>query len=192
MTGKKDRIAIREEPGAVHIVIPAKKDWLLIGFVILWLGGGSFGIVQFIMQMIADHAPAAMYISLAVVWSLLDVIFIVSAVFTLTGSEEAMLRDGMLTLSKKALGIGRTKRYQVANITSLHAEAKRSVRNPKDTDRRLRLDSLGLSGGSVKLGYEGKINAFGIRLEKNEAQLIVDALRSKGVLSPKQPLRSSR
>jgi hypothetical protein len=146
-----------------------------IVFILAWLTAWFFGEKQAIGQLLASGASAVKgFLGVWLVgWSVGGVLAARTVIWMLFGREVIELRDGELVLRRAALGLGRTRSYDLGAIKNLRAPPWTKPRGLEAADVSGRL------GGAIAFDYGPKTIRCGGALDEAEARQIVDLFKQR-------------
>lgn len=106
-------------PGGYEFVIPARRNWFVLIFLIVWLTGWTFGGVMAMVSLITEREPflAVWLIFWAVGWFFAAM----QILFMLTGAEYIRCVGGDLELGYKGFVLPRRRRFRGTEIRRLGA-----------------------------------------------------------------------
>ena len=172
------RFRVESERGVERIVIPAGRNWFILIFLPVWLIGWSAGGVAAFTQAMSGEDTGFLVIWLAF-WAV-GMLFAISWLgWQLSGKEILWVEQGALVRGWSMFGVGRHKRYDLAQIRNLSAGTPpfpftmMSVSYPP---------FFPMTFGSVKWNYGAATIYAGGGLTEAEGSMIVERL------SPKLPL----
>jgi hypothetical protein len=156
------------------LVIPSRKRAIVIGFLAVWLGGWSFGVLA------VPHFLARPDLFLAVwllVWAVAECGTAAAFGYFLAGREIITLSPEALSIRLEIFGIGHTRAYQAAAIRALRPFRQRFL--PGRRGSRELLSDLGCC---IAFRYGAETIGFGRGLSEADAREVVTELMATGVL----------
>lgn len=178
------RARVERRPSALVIVIPARRDWPLLLFLLVWLGAwitGGVNVISGLMSGDRDDGSTAFLLCWLGGW-VLGVLFAVSVVWwTLFGRETISCDQTSLTVTRAAWPFRRSKRFRRDGIERIRGDAFAGVLKnmfswPRDAWRH-GLEMWGLGGGSIVFDYGARTHRFGNKLDEAETRQLVELLR---------------
>lgn len=173
------RATTAETSSGLEIVVPAKKNWIIILFLGLWLCGWAMGVVVVATQFLSHDMPseASVFLTVWLVgWTLGGAFALLVCCWSLAGKERMLLSSDRITLKREIFGWGRTREYELVHVRSLRAS--QSPYNPADFRSGFRF--WGIGGGSIAFNHGSKTIRFAAGLDEAEAQSLVTRLLDRG------------
>jgi hypothetical protein len=178
----RGRARIEPRPDGTEIVIPAKREWPMLLFLLCWLGAWTVGGVTVIGSLISGTAedeavPFTLFWLGA--WAL-GMVFVGSVLtWGFFGREIVSVTSEALTVTRKAGPYRREKRFARERVERLRIDAYRGALremfDPRNSFRR-GMEMWGLSGGSIVFDYGARTHSFGNKLDDAESRQIVRVL----------------
>lgn len=174
------RATVNNEGRRLCISIPAKHNAFLILFLIIWLCGWFVGEKRTIDSLIANINSSSLPLLLWLAnFTLGGVIVILCIFWNINGKEIIIFENDLLTIEKKVIGLGFSKRYKLSEIRDLGiTKSSLSVKFRIQSD----MFGGGSKDGPVVFNYGKKTIRFGLHIEKAEAEQILEAIRDNGYL----------
>ena len=114
----KPRFQVVSDCGVENIVIPAARNWFILLFIPVWLTGWTFGGIAAMHDLVFGAGGAFLAVWLAF-W-LVGWLFAASWLgWNISGQETLSIEGGALVRGWKLLGLGLTKRYELAQVSGL-------------------------------------------------------------------------
>ena len=117
------RSHVREGTAGPEIVIPARRNWIVILLLPLWLGVWSMGIAGVIRHAFIDGRPPGAETRLLAFWLAAAAVGLAGAVYTwlwnAVGREIVAVRPGVLAIRRDVAGLGRTREYDLVDVKNL-------------------------------------------------------------------------
>lgn len=160
-----------------RIIIPSKKNWLIIIFMIAWLGGWLMGELSVLRVIIAGEVVAFLVFWL-IGWTAGGCFALLTVLWMLFGKEVIYSERATLVIEKKILGIKKSREYDINNVRNIRIVEK-------DTSiftRRRGLEFYGVSGGLLNFDYGMKTIQFGINIDVAEANHLLEIILNSGVM----------
>jgi hypothetical protein len=167
------RTVVSERGAELELVIPAPRKIVTVLFLLVWLGGwvaGEVAVTRRIFFEPTESGGSAFLLVWLAGWTVGGGVAIFSLLWMLFGRERVTLGVSTLTIRREALGVGRERRYDLANVKDLRASPV-----PVDTTRRS-AQPWGFGGGTVAFDYGAQTIRFGAQLEEAEAKQLVARL----------------
>lgn len=166
------RTKIRDDPGGLLLVIPARIQWFVTIFLVAWLGGWAIGEGSVLRQLLHPGSEHPFSVGLAlwlIGWTVGGVGAVAALLWMLVGEERVLLRPDALVIHKNVLGIGRKRKYNLASISRLRVTGSDS-----SAER-------GSSGGSgwIAFDYGAQTIRFGQSVDAAEAFMLLKALKQR-------------
>jgi hypothetical protein len=179
------RAIINEYFDGMEIAIPVKRNWLLVAFLPIWLGGWSFGFffaVTMLFSSAAGGADLFVFFWLCI-WTAGGFFAAATWWWNVAGKEIITVSQGVLTIVKKG-SIAKTKSYDLNEAQNYRAEEDFSDDFAFGRRRRrgLTLPWNVPSEGTVRFDYGMETVRFGDKLHKPEGEYILERLRSKRLI----------
>jgi hypothetical protein len=166
----------RAADGGERVVIPARRNFFVMAFMIVWLCGWTVGGVTALSSLFVKFVPFVALWSCG--WALGEAFVLASLVWMAAGKESLRVVRGDLELAAEIAGFARRRVYRGADVRDLSACAP-VARNPYG---RGKMDFPLLwapSFGCVKFSYGARTIYAGVGLDEPEGRLIVDWLRPR-------------
>ena len=172
------RAKIQNNFNGLQIEIPVKKNWFVIIFATVWMGGWVMGEVFALSTLLSSDSPTGVDLFLLVWvtgWTIGGAFVLYMIAWILMGKEKIELHNGILSLERSVHGIGRKKKYDIQSIKSL-------ALNPQPEysgwgGRRNR-NTFGLTGGTLKFDYGMKTVKFAGNIDEAEAKVLLEKLKA--------------
>jgi hypothetical protein len=108
-----------------------------------------------------------------VMWAVGELFVAYTWLWNAFGKESVRVFSGLLTIKHDMLGLGRTRTFQIHEISNLRAVGLFGSMLSGASS----MAYWGISGGTVAFNYRGKTHRFGIQLEEDEALGVIERLR---------------
>lgn len=163
--------------GRLEVSIPARRNWFVIIFYSVWLGGWFMGEKSTISEVIKADSPSDIDFFLlfwTLGWTFAGAFIIYSIIWQLFGKEILSIDRGALNLRKTALTIGSHKQYLIKDISnfSIDQNYNTSLFGGGRTNY-----SGFFNQGKIKFDYGLKTIRFGESIQEAEAKYILSLLR---------------
>jgi hypothetical protein len=164
-------------------VIPAKREWPLLLFLLFWFGGWTVAGVTVVSDL-ASGTAGEEGTAFTLFWLggwFLGWLFAASVLgWSLLGKEIVQTDGSSIVVSRVAGPYKRSKRFARDRIGDMRLEPYeglvRGMFNARQTWRH-GMEMWGLGGGSILLDYGAQTHRFGSKLDAPEARQIVDQIR---------------
>ncbi len=159
------------------IEIPSKKNWLVIIFMILWMGGWAMGETFAIKTIFSSNVTQSVNFFILfwlIGWTIGGVFALLIILWQLIGKEIVRIEEGILTVERSIMGIGRKKKYKIEFIKNMDIVPMSGFRIEEENNRR---NILGAQRGQIKFDYGMKTVKFASNIEEAEAKMIIEKLR---------------
>ena len=162
----------------LSISIPSKKNWFVLLFLTVWLGGFFMGLVSFLVFSVfsetsdfgADAFMIIMFMGGAVV------VLVVTPILFLGyfGQERFTTNRNEILFEKTVFGVGQKKRFDIAEVKNFRTEFGNDYRLGGNN-----WAAWGLGPGKIKFDYGLKTYSFGLGVDDAEANYIVGLLKER-------------
>lgn len=168
--------------GGSRIVIPAKREWPLLLFLLFWFGGWTVAGITVVSDLVSSDAEeegTAFTVFWLGGWAL-GWLFAASVLtWSLAGKEIIQIDAGGLVVSRLAGPYKRVKRFACDRISDIRVDPYeglvRGMFNVRHSWRH-GMEMWGLGGGSIVLDYGARTHRFGSKLDRPEANQIIDQI----------------
>jgi hypothetical protein len=173
------RFQIDNTRDGLRAIIPARRNWFIMLFLLAWLGGWAFGELNAARELLAASAktPTAFLFFWLVGWTLGGAFALITVLWQVAGREVITVNSTTLSQRVEILGLGRTRSYRASEVKSLRA-TDYSI-NPFTNQRAWFPPLTGSGLGPVAFDYGARTFRFAPSLEEAEARMLVRALSSK-------------
>jgi hypothetical protein len=172
---EKPRYTIQQTGSSVVVSAPARRNWLILIFILVWLGGWTVGGAQAIPQAIQPGEQQAFMAFWSIGWLLGELYAIAIVVWQLAGREELILSANSLVHRVAAGGLNRRREFSSANIK--HLRATPQTTSPLMDQGRWMPPIFGAGHGSIAFDYGAKTYRVGAGLDEAEARLVLGEIR---------------
>lgn len=182
------RAIIEENLEALTIRIPAKKQWLVIGFIAIWIAmtANAYTVIPF--QFSWDFSQNRFDNWFMILWyfglafAIINVV--VCLIWFFTGVEIITLtHDGQLTIDKKPIPFIRKKQYDLRQAEFFRIRPQ----DLSDKKQNLKLLTAFYSNiGIIHFDYGMKTIRFGSEIDEAEARHLLETLVKRGYLKREQ------
>ena len=179
----RGRARVEGGPGGSRIVIPAKREWPLLLFLMVWLGCWTVGGVAVAEGVVSGDTQGG-GTAFSLFWLggwVLGLAFAASAVgWSLAGKEIVQVEAGALVVTRSAGPYKRVKRFARERIGEIRLEPYeglvRGLFNARHSWR-AGMEMWGLGGGAIELDYGARTHRFGSKLDRPEATQVAELIR---------------
>jgi hypothetical protein len=177
---RKGRATVSHTANGMNIVIPSKKNILLIIFLMAWLGGWVCGLVMVGGSLFSEgeSAPRAFNMFWLVGWTAGGAIAALVLGWNLTGKEIVTANPTTLKMDKSVMGIHFRKSFNNHEIKEI-----RVIDRAMPSGFGNHEDFLFFRSGRIAFDYGMKTYRFAQGVEEAEARYLIDLLRQSGYLS---------
>lgn len=182
----KGRATFNESFDAFEVIIPTKKNWFLILFLGVWLGGWAagetFAIGALTSQILDGEGFDKVFIFLWLcAWTVGGFFAMKTFWWNLIGKEAITFKQGQVTIAKKGSLFSRPKTYDLREVKKIRAKEEESIFG-SPFGGKTNMSAMNSQGGTLRFDYGLQTVKFGIGLSEAEANFILDTLKSKRIL----------
>jgi hypothetical protein len=171
------RVTIEGGPEGLEIVIPAKRNPLviaLLGFwLVAWFMGETTALAEAVKGGIGRLPPILVFWLL--LWTAGGVAALYIWLWTLVGKERVLIGASTLRMKRDILGFGRTRVYELRKIGRLQVVPQSAGSHNRD----IVFKFSGLAGGAIEFEYELRAIRFGFSLDEAEAGMVVERMKQR-------------
>jgi hypothetical protein len=161
-----------------RVVIPAKRNWLILLFLVAWFGGWVFGELSASEQLLnsADNTPVAFLSFWLVGWTIGGILAAGAILWQLAGREVVTIDSSSLSYRVEAFGIGRSRSFRTPEVKNLRSTeyASSTLMN----QRMLFPPIFGGGYGPVAFDYGARTFRIAPSLDEAEATMLVSEIAS--------------
>ncbi|MGE5404271.1 MAG: hypothetical protein ACM3PP_04970 [Candidatus Saccharibacteria bacterium] len=174
---KPGRAQIKDDGNTIIMIIPVKKNWLIIPFYSFWLCGWAVGEFMAPFAFFRSGTPIfvfAFVLAWLVIWTMGGLYAIWILLWNIFGQEIVTVNNEILQIDNRVFRFGRSREYLI-----------NETRNYRAKSDSMAFFSAGLrdySKGTVKFDYGMKTFDFGMNIEESEALYIINLLKSRGFI----------
>jgi hypothetical protein len=169
----------RDTADGFQVVIPARRYVFLLIFLLVWLSGWAMGEVSVVSQLMKLGKVDWSMVFWLTGWTCGGMFASAAWLWLAFGREVVTLRSGELSVRREALGLGRSKEYDLAYVKNL-----RVSRVPSASSSPTGRLQFPLKGGLVAFDYGAKTIRFGGSLDEAEAAQVVSDLQQRHAFGP--------
>jgi hypothetical protein len=161
------------------VVIPARRNWLILLFLVAWLGGWIMGEVTVSKQLlnIADRTPVAFLSFWLVGWTIGGIFVMGAVVWQLAGREVITVNSSSLLYRVEAFGLGRSRSFQTSEVKNFRSTEYAA--SPFMNQRTLLPPLVGAGYGPVAFDYGARTFRIAPSLDEAEARILVNEMNSR-------------
>jgi hypothetical protein len=179
------RSKIKKNGSALTIQIPSRKNWFIIIFLGVWLGGWvmgeSFALGSLFLSDVPLFANGFILVWLTA-WTIGGFFAITIFFWQLVGKEVIAIDNQILTISKYIFHFHRGKNYDIKYINNL--EINSQTMNYM-FGANYANNFFGMTGGSLKFDYGMKTIKFAGSIDEAEARMILENFKQNPNFSEK-------
>jgi hypothetical protein len=164
----------REGSYGPEIVIPVRRNWVLIVVMPLWLGLWSIGIAGAMREVVSGRARGgdAAFLTVWLLGAVLGGSAVVGAwLWTAIGREVVGLRPGLLVIRRDVAGLGFSREYRLADVRHLRVSLP-----PRDASRWAPPLRFGSGPGVIAFDHGARTVRFAEGLDEAEASVVLEEL----------------
>jgi hypothetical protein len=176
----KGRTIAEQDLHDLRLTIPARKNWFILIFLTVWLGGwliGEFFAIGTLFTNGSDGISLFLLFWLAG-WSIGGIFAFQILVWNLRGKEIITIGSGRLSIAKKGTIFGKEKVYDLREVKRLRVQDDASVFNTVFGQRRNTLGPFN-SGGMLRFDYGMKTIRFAADIDEAEAEALLSKLAGR-------------
>ena len=175
-----DRVVVKTDPYFCQLIIPTKKDWMVI-----FMSGLGFVFLAFISFIAGQPLHEK---SLYVIASIILLIDARVFLWNIIGKEVITIEDGLLTIDRFWILFFTPKSYELKSIKNLRADFDDDSYEQNRWVTRFGMSAGRLSmqvklGGTFLFDYNGLTIKFGDSVDKDNADLILQQLKETKIIS---------
>jgi len=173
------RFSVDAGPDGLRAVIPARRNWFVMLFLVAWLGGWAFGEVSAANELFRGEgkAPIGFLAFWLVGWTIGGAFAFAAVVWQLAGREVITVNSASLSHRIEAFGIGHRRSFRTTEVRNLRATEYSA--NPFTNQRSWFPPLLGSGYGPVAFDYGARTIRVAPSLEEAEAKMLVQQLSSR-------------
>ena len=177
---------IKEISNGYKIEIPAPRNWFVIIFLTVWLGGWSMGWIFAFSTLFLDFGGSSSGIDLFLLfwltgWTVGGAFAIKTWVWMIFGKEIITIRSGQLTIERTGDLLSKKKQYdlQIAKSFEVNAQPAYSHFNKSSHAGLMNPSAM----GTLQFDYGLKTIRFGIGIDEAEGKFLLDKFKSRGLIA---------
>lgn len=171
----------------LEIIIPAKRNWVLIIFLGAWLGGWTIGESFAIGTLIGFSDYDLGFANLFMLfwlcgWTVAGFFVVKTLVWYLAGKEIITFGQGQFSIAKQGLLLSKPKIYDLKHVKKLRARKEETIYYGFEGVRN-NLGAMSPSNGTLQFDYGMKTVKFANDIDEAEAYFIIDKLKVKSLIT---------
>jgi hypothetical protein len=173
------RYTVEAAEQGLRASIPARRNWFILLFLMVWLGGWVFGEVSAASELLnpKGRGPSAFLAFWLAGWTLGGAFCAGTVLWQLAGREILLVTPSELTHRVEVFGLGWTRTYQKSEVKNFRATG---YSNNPFTNQRAMFPPIGGSGdGPIAFDYGARTIRLAPGLEEAEAKMLVRELASQ-------------
>lgn len=170
----KPRYTIRSEAGVLSIACPPRRNWLLLLFLMAWLGGWTIAGTSTFTEVTAPGEHQAFLAFWLVGWAVGELWVLTIVLWQLTGLEKLFIVHGNLIQRVSIAGFGRNREFRGAEVRNLRATTP--MLSAWMDQRSFVPPTFGSGYGAIAFDYGATTYRIGAGLDEAEARQIVATL----------------
>jgi hypothetical protein len=178
------RAVFQETISGLDIIIPAKRNYFVMFFLMFWGAGWLMGEFTAIALMIrADNSFERWMMPIWLIpWSIAGFFVIRIVLWMLIGKEVLRFERGNLTVSKRNGLLIKPKTFDLREMRHIRVAETGDNFPGMAMQKGMWLGSVG-NRGAIKFDYGLKTVRVGENIDEAEARFIINTLRVKGILT---------
>jgi len=173
---EKGRVKIVPTSNRLELVIPGKRNWLVILFMSAWLGGWYFGetsAINSILHSKSTDGPSGFLIFWLIGWSIGGCWVLYSIIRSLFSTERISLTSNTLIIKQEIFNFGVSKEYDLSSIIDIRVSPMASLNSSFQN-----AFAINNNLGVISFDYGAKTINFGSSIEEAEAREIISMLKA--------------
>ncbi len=171
------RAKIFKNGNSIEVHVPAKRNWFLIFFLMVWLGGWLFGEVAVITMLFFEDTPLAANAFLLIWltgWTVGGFFCMTILLWSIAGYETIKVENEIIEVGRRLFRWKMSKKYDINEIR--HFVVNQAFENDM-WGMGYQRNWLGLKGGILKFDYGLKTIKFIGGIEEAEARLLIELFK---------------
>lgn len=172
------RVQMLDTFDGLEVIIPGRRNLLVAGFLLLWLGGWAMGETFAIRQLLKGGLPGfadAFLVFWLGGWTLGGGFALYTVLSMVFGREHIILRPDALVIRRELFSIARSREYDLDQIRNLRVSPAAFNRPGSAAS----LQGFGTGGCLIAFDYGASTIRFGSAIEEAEAGQVVERLASR-------------
>lgn len=182
----KGRAIIQDNFMDVQIIVPARRNWLVIIFIGAWMCGWLMGesvVLAGLLGLFGRTSPADLFILFwLVAWTVGGFFAFRAFLWNLKGKEVITVDQNRLAINRKGLLFSKPKVYDLNEVKSIRAQDDNLGYNVFFGSRRSDFSGFNF-GGTIRFDYGLKTVKFAIGIDEAEAKFIIEKLKERHLLT---------
>lgn len=179
MTPGPQRWTMRESARGVEFSFPPQRRWFIVAFLLVWLGGWTFGEISVIRALLAPSVEGIWYEKIFLLvwlsgWTFGGGIALYAVLWIILGVERVTVGRGILAVKRDLLGFGRKRGYRLDQISNLRVE--NMTYNPSNPKTAMAFWGM---GGPVAFDFGSDTVHFGAGLTEVDANKVVAQISAR-------------
>jgi len=176
------RAVIKYDYESLTVEIPVKKNWPVLIFMVIWIGGWAMGELFAIRELLSSDTPFVANIFLLfwlAGWTMGGGLAFNMILRQLVGKELISVGREFLTIKRSTLGLGRRRKYEIGSIKNIELIPGKNKALP---GRMGKINVPGTTGGKIKFNYGKKTVYFARDLNGEETKAVFDRMKQNPYL----------
>lgn len=161
----------------LNIIIPSKKNWFVLLFGTVWMGGWFFGLSVFGILFFSETRGFGIgwfLVFWLIAWTIAGLAIAILLLWGYFGQEKFITNSNGVSFEKTVFGIGKKNRLDISEIKNFRTDLVSSNGFGGNG-----LAFWGLGTGKIKFDYGLKTYSFGLGVDEAEANYIVGLLKEQ-------------
>jgi hypothetical protein len=173
------RFRMQPGPDGLSAVIPARRNWFVLFFLVAWLCGWVFGAMSVTGELFrpSERTPVAFLAFWLTGWTIGGVFVVTAVLWQLAGREIITINSLSLSYRLEAFGIGHSRSFHASEVRHLRATEYQA--NAFTNQRSWFPQFFGSGVGPVAFDYGARTIRMAPSLEEAEAKMLVGELRPR-------------
>lgn len=166
------------------IKIPSKKNWFIIVFLCVWLGGWYFGessaMNELFIKGTNDIGVNGFMLFWLAGWTVGGFFALSILLWMLLGNEKIVVNKNIVGVKKGLLDWNfMNKQYETSQIKNLELNPQPAEDGIFGQSRNIG-DFTGFKGGKIRFDYGLKTIKFGVNIDEAEARYLIEEIKKNG------------
>ncbi|SRR5258706_2356347 len=171
----KPRYTIQQTAAGVTVAAPARRNWFVLLFLTVWLGGWTIGGMAAVAEVVRPGGHQTFLAFWLLGWLIGELYALAIVLWQLTGREELVFSSGNLIHRIRAGGMSRGREFSGAEIK--HLRTSPQITSPWMDQSRWMPPVFGAGHGAIAFDYGAKTYRIGAGLDEAEGRLVLDEIR---------------
>jgi hypothetical protein len=167
------RSTVIREGGSVRILIPSRKNWLIIAFLGFWLavwGWSELQVPRQLMGKLSERPEGMLFVGVwLTLWTAGGLTALYAWLWQLAGREVIGVSSRTLSVRREIFGVGRTLEFEVAQLK----DPRIAPVAEGSWDARANTYHFGSSAGRIAFDYGARTHRFALGVDEAEAKTIL-------------------